>query len=132
MDNKLSRTFVVKFYDEACHKYFYLSRLWAPEFPDDPDSEFTCKFKEAIRFTSEEAQQAHAVLRQELCDKSRAADEEHFNFRRQFFCKLYIEDIGSMEVLEGESKAFLEWVKRHHSETFNSLLTDYVRWQQTH
>ena len=28
-------------------------------------------------------------------------------------------------------QAFLEWVKRHHSETLNSLLTDYLRWKQS-
>lgn len=132
MDNKLPRTFVIKFYNEACHKYFYLSRLWVPESPDDLDSEFTCEFNEAIRFTSEEAQQAHVVLRQELCDRSRAQSEEHFQKCMDFFGKLYIADVGFQDILDGELLAFLEWVKQHHSETLNSLLADYMRWQQTH
>lgn len=126
-----TRTFVIKYYDVTRHAYLYLSRMWSPECPDGHASEYDRRPERACRFTSEEAQHAHDILRQELCDRNRATDEEHFNSRRQFFCKLYIDDIGPMEVLEGEPQAFLEWVKRHHSETLNSLLTDYLRWKQS-
>jgi len=132
MPEYTSRTFVIKYYDEACHDYFYLSRMWLPEFPDDHASEYDRRPEQACRFTSEEARHAHDILRQELCERNRATDDEHFISRCQFFCKLYIAEIGPMEVLKGDSQAFLEWVKRHHSETLNSLLADYVRWQQTH
>ncbi len=125
------RTFVIKYYDEAYHDYFYLSRMWSPECPDDHASEYDCRLKHACRFTSKEALQAFAILRQELCDRKMARDEEHFKSRRQFFCKLYINDIGSMEVLVGEPQAFLEWVKLNHSETLNDLLTDYLRWKHS-
>ena len=122
------RTFVIKYYDEAYHDYFYLSRMWSPEYPDDHASEYDRRPEHACRFTSEEAQQAHAILHQELCDRKMARDEEHFKSRRQFFCKLYINDIGPMEVLKGEPLAFLEWAKLRHSETLNNLLTDYINW----
>lgn len=126
-----TRTFVIKYYNETYHDYFYLSRMWSPEYPDDHASEYDRRPEHACRFTSEEALQAHAILRQELCDRGRATDEEHFKSRRQFFCKLYIDDIGPKEILDGEPLAFLEWVKRHHSETLNSLLTEYLRWKQS-
>ena len=117
------RTFVIKFFNKNFHCYYYLSRM-----PSEYNSpEFNCDCTEAVRFTSEEAQTAHATLRKFFCDRSRADDEKQYQASLSFFCDLYIADIGPKEIIDGEARAFLLWAEKNHHDAIADMINEYIR-----
>ena len=117
------RTFVIKFFNKDFHCYYYLSRM-----PSEYSSpEFNCDCTEAVRFTSEEAQTAHATLRKFFCDRSRADDEKQYQASLSFFGDLYIADIGPKEIIDGEARAFLLWADKNHHDALADMINEYIR-----
>lgn len=117
------RTFVIKFFNKDFHCYYYLSRM-----PSEYSSpEFNCDCTEAVRFTSEEAQTAHATLRKFFCDRSRADDEKQYQASLSFFGDLYIADIGPKEIIDGEARAFLLWADKNHHDAIADMINEYIR-----
>lgn len=117
------RTFVIKFFNKNFHCYYYLSRM-----PSEYSSpEFNCDCTEAVRFTSEEAQTAHATLRKFFCDRSRADDEKQYQASLSFFGDLYIADIGPKEIIDGEARAFLLWAEKNHHDAIADMINEYIR-----
>ena len=120
------RTFVIKFFNKNFHCYYYLSRMPS----EDHNPEFNHDCNEAIRFTSEEAQDAHATLRKFFCDRSRADDEAYYQASLSFFGDLYIADIGPKEIIDGEAKAFLLWVDKYHHDALAEMINEYIHSKQ--
>ena len=117
------RTFVIKFFNKNFHCYYSLSRM-----PSEYNSpEFNCDCNEAIRFTSEEAQTAHATLRKFFCDRSRADDDKQYQASLSFFGDLYIADIGPKEIIDGEARAFLLWAEKNHHDAIADMINEYIR-----
>lgn len=117
------RTFVIKFFNKNFHCYYYLSRM-----PSEYSSpEFNCDCTEAVRFTSEEAQTAHATLRKFFCDRSRADDDKQYQASLSFFGDLYIADIGPKEIIDGEARAFLLWAEKNHHDAIADMINEYIR-----
>lgn len=122
-ESNTPRTFVIKFFNKDFHCYYYLSRM-----PSEYSSpEFNCDCTEAVRFTSEEAQDAHATLRKFFCDRSRADDEKQYKASLSFFGDLYIADIGPKEIIDGEARAFLLWADKNHHDAIADMINEYIR-----